>query len=374
MSRFLIPVIAAILIVSSTAFGQTATGILEGRVMDDSGAAVPEAKVTVENERTSVRQVTMSNSLGIFVQPYLIPSTYKVTVEKVGFDKYSTSGVVVEVQKSAELDVVLKVGEVSTTVEVSASSTQLATTTATVSTTVDNKKVLDLPLNGRNPLALANLVPGVIQGSSNSGYAGWISGGRNANTEVTVDGTSIVLPENNVSIQQLALTPLVDSIEEFTVITNALAPEIGRTAGGAFNISTRSGTNQLHGSGYEFLRNSLLNANTWSNNRNGVNKTPSKNHQFGGTLGGPLVIPHLYNGRNKTFWFFSEQSDRNRNAATGTATVPIDAWRNGDFSNLKNGNGQAVVIYDPDTVMPQTDSSGVSYFIRQPLVLLGHKI
>jgi len=227
MSRSLILRIATILIISSTAFGQTATGILQGRVTDDSGAAVPDAKVTIENERTAVRQVTMSNSLGIFVQPYLIPSMYRVTVEKVGFDKYSTSGVVVEVQKSAELNVVLKVGEVSTTVEVSASSTQLATTTATVSTTVDNKKVLDLPLNGRNPLALANLVPGVIQGSSNSGYAGWISGGRNANTEVTVDGTSIVLPENNVSIQQLALTPLVDSIEEFTVITNALAQRSG---------------------------------------------------------------------------------------------------------------------------------------------------
>jgi hypothetical protein len=182
-----------------------------------------------------------------------------------------------------------------------------------------------------------------------------------------VDGTSIGLPENNVSIQQLALTPLVDSIEEFTVITNALAAEIGRTAGGAFNISTRSGTNQLHGTGFEFLRNSKLNANTWANNRNGASKTPSKNNQFGGTLGGPLVIPHLYNGRNKTFWFFSEQSDRNRNASTGTATVPIDAWRNGDFSDLKNGNGQAVIIYDPATVATQTDAAGVTYFNTTPI-------
>src|SRR5215467_1788223 len=367
MSRSLILAIATILIISSTALGQTATGILQGRVTDDSGAAVPDAKVTIENERTAVHQVTVSNSLGIFVQPYLLPSTYNVTVEKVGFQKYSTTGVTVEVQKSTELGIVLKVGEVNTTVEVSAEAALLTTTTSTVSTTIDNKKVLDLPLSGRNPLNLANLVPGVIQGSSNSGYAGWISGGRNSNTEVTVDGTSIVLPENNVSIQQLALTPLVDSIEEFTVITNALAPEIGRTAGGAFNISTRSGTNQIHGTGFEFLRNSALNANTWSNNRNGVKKTGSKNHQFGGTLGGPLVIPHLYNGRNKTFWFFSEQSDRNRNAATGTATVPIDAWRNGDFSDLKNGNGQAVIIYDPDTVTAQTDATGVSYFTRQPL-------
>ena len=366
MFRFVILSVGTMLTIS-TAFGQTATGTLEGRVTDDSGAAIVEASITIENERTSVRQTTMSNSQGLFVQPYLLPSTYKVTVLKTGFQKYSTSGIQVEVQKNTELAITLKIGEVTTTVEVSAEAAQVTTTNATVSTTIDNKKVLDLPLNGRNPLALANLVPGVIQGSSNSGYAGWISGGRNANTEVTVDGTSIVLPENNVSIQQLALTPLVDSIEEFTVLTNALAAEIGRTAGGAFNISTRSGTNQIHGSAYEFLKNSELNANSWANNRNGVGKTPSKNHQFGGTMGGPVLIPHLYNGRNKTFWFFSEQSDRNRNASTGTATVPIDAWRNGDFSNLKNGNGQPVIIYDPATVTQQTDASGVAYFTRQPL-------
>jgi hypothetical protein len=367
MSKTLILAIATILMVSSSAFGQTATGILQGQVTDDSGASIPDAKITIENERTSVRHVTTSNSLGNFIQPYVQPSVYKVTVERVGFQKYSTSGVTVEVQKTTELLVILKVGEVSTTVEISASVAQLATTTSTVSTTVDNKKVLDLPLNGRNPLALANLVPGVIQGSSNSGYAGWISGGRNANTEVTVDGTSIVLPENNVSIQQLAMTPLVDSIEEFTVITNALAAEIGRTAGGAFNISTRSGTNQLHGTAFEFLRNAKLNANSWANNRNGVKKTPSKNNQFGGALGGPLVIPRLYDGRNKTFWFFSEQSDRNRNAASGTATVPIEAWRNGDFSGLKDGNGRDVIIYDPATVLAVTDAAGITYFTRQPL-------
>src|SRR5712691_11207084 len=135
MSRSLIFTVATILIVSSTALGQTATGILQGRVADDSGAAVPDAKVTIENERTAVRQVTTSNSLGNFMQPYLQPSTYKVTVEKVGFQKYSTNGVTVQVQKSTELGVVLKIGEVSTTVEVSASLAQLATTTSTVSTT-----------------------------------------------------------------------------------------------------------------------------------------------------------------------------------------------------------------------------------------------
>src|SRR5947207_14442686 len=134
MYRSRIFTIATILIATSTAFGQTATGILQGRVADDSGAAVPDAKVTIENERTAVRQVTTSNSLGNFMQPYLQPSTYKVTVDTVGFQKYSTSGITVEVQKTTELDVILKVGEVTTTIEVSSAATQLATTTSTVST------------------------------------------------------------------------------------------------------------------------------------------------------------------------------------------------------------------------------------------------
>src|SRR5262245_11467917 len=145
MYRSLILAIATILMGSSLALGQTATGILQGRVTDDSGASIPDAKVTIENERTAVQQVTMSNSLGNYIQPYLQPSVYKVTVEKVGFQKYSTSGVTIEVQKTTDLSIILKVGEVSTTVEVSANVAQLATTTSTVSTTVDNKKVLDLP-------------------------------------------------------------------------------------------------------------------------------------------------------------------------------------------------------------------------------------
>ena len=140
MSKSLILAIAAILVEIPTISGQTATGILEGRVTDGTGSAVPDAKVTIENERTSVQQSTISNSFGIFVQPYLLPSVYRVTVEKVGFQKFSTSGITVEVQKSTELGVVLKVGEVSTTVEVSAEAAQLATTTSTVSTKSTTRK------------------------------------------------------------------------------------------------------------------------------------------------------------------------------------------------------------------------------------------
>ncbi len=352
------------LLFACASFAQTATGIIQGHVTDSTGAAVPAARVSIENPSTNVRQTTSTNESGVFTQLYLLPGAYKVTVEKTGFEKSIASDVRVNVQQTVSLEMSLKVGEVNTTVEVTGSVAQVNTTNSTVSTVIDNKKILDLPLNGRNVMALANLVPGVIPGG---GYAGWISGGRNANTEVTIDGTSIVLPENNVSIQQLAITPSVDSIEEFTVITNALSAELGRTAGGAINISTRGGTNKIHGSAFDFLRNSALNSNSWGNNRNGARKNPVKNNQFGGTIGGPIVLGKLYNGRNKTFFFFSEQSERQRSAASGSATVPTAEWRNGDFSNLRNGNGVLTVVYDPESVVPQTDAQGVRYFTRTAL-------
>ncbi len=345
MTRFLISCAAAMLI-SFPAAAQTATGIIQGRVTDPTEAAVPDAKVTVENQRTGVRQSLVTNSEGYFVQPFLNPSEYRVTVEKSGFQKHLASDIRVAVQQTVALDIALKVGEVATTVEVSSNVAQLSTSTSSLSTVIENKRILDLPLNGRNPFTLATLSPGVIPGG---GSTPWISGGRNASSDVTIDGTSVIVPENNVGILQLAYTPIVDSIEEFSVITNSLAAEYGRTGGGVINVATRSGTNQLHGSLFEFLRNSRLDANTWSNNRNGALRTALQQNQFGGTVGGPVILPGLYNGKNRTFFFFSEQSNRARGGASATATVPIAAWRAGDFSDLRNGAGAPVLLYDPLT-------------------------
>src|SRR5437867_2881345 len=327
-----------------TAAGQTATGILQGFVSDASGAAVPDAVVTVENQRTGVKQMLTTNAEGRFVQPFLIPSEYRLTVEKPGFQRYVATDIRVDVQQTVALEIALKLGEVSTAVEVSAAVAQLSTAASSLSTVIDNKRILDLPLNGRNPFGLATLVPGVIPGG---GSTPWISGGRNASSDITVDGTSIILPENNTGITQLGYQPIVDSIEEFTIITNSLAAEYGRTGGGVINVSTRSGTNGLHFTLFEFLRNNNLEANAWSNRRNNTSLPPLQRNEFGGSVGGPVWIPKLYNGRNKTFFFFSEQSVRARSGTSSFATVPIDAWRNGDFSELRNGSGAPVLIYDP---------------------------
>src|SRR4051812_13039839 len=343
MYRFLILTVTAVLC-AFTATAQTATGVLQGVVTDASGAAIPDAKVTVENQRTNVKLTTVTNNDGRYVSPFLAPSEYRLTIEKTGFQKNVVSDITVNVQQTVGLDVQLKVGEVTNTVEVAASAVQLSTETSSVSTVIDNKRILDMPLNGRNPFSLAQLSPGVIPGG---GATPWISGGRNASSDITVDGTSIILPENNTGITQTGYQPIVDSIEEFTIITNSLAAEYGRTGGGVINVSTRSGTNALHFTLFEFLRNNNLEANSWSNRRNGTPLPPLQRNEFGGTVGGPVVIPGLYNGRNKTFFFFSEQSVRARSGTSAFATVPIEAWRNGDFSNLKNGSGTPVTLYDP---------------------------
>jgi hypothetical protein len=348
MYRFL-SLTAAVFLCHFALMAQTATGVLQGVVTDASGATVPEAKVTIENQRTSVRLTTVTNSEGRYVQPFLPPAEYRLTVEKAGFRKNVTSDIKIDVQATVGLDVQMQVGDVSSTVEVAASSVQLSTVTSSVSTVIDNKRILDMPLNGRNPFSLAQLSPGVIPGG---GSTPWISGGRNSSSDITVDGTSIILPENNTGILQLGYQPIVDSIEEFTIITNSLAAEYGRTGGGVINVSTRSGTNGLHFTLFEFFRNNHLEANSWSNRRNNVALPPLQRNEFGGSVGGPMVLPKLYNGRNRTFFFFSEQSVRSRSGTSSNATVPIEAWRNGDFSNLRNGSGQPVTVYDPLNVGP----------------------
>jgi len=338
---------------------QTATGTLEGRVTDVSGATVPEARVTITSNQTNTRTELTSNSAGSFVKPFLQPGLYSVSVEKQGFKRYTENNVRLNVQQTVSMEIVLPVGETTTTVEVSASSAQLSTASSTVSTVIGNKAIMDLPLNGRNPFALAALSPGVIPGG---GSTPWISGGRNASSEITIDGTSVILPENNVGINALAYTPPVDSVQEFSIVTNSLAAEYGRTGGGTINVSTRSGGNQFHGSGYEFLRNSKLDANNFFSNRNRIALGAFQRNQFGGTIGGPLSIPKLYNGKNRTFFFGSEQSTITRNASLFSATVPLPQWLNGDFSGLKNAAGADITVFDPLTAA----NDGTGNFIRQP--------
>ena len=355
MNRFLTLVAAALVLASATP-AQEAAGTIDGRVVDSSGAAVPGAKVTIENQATNVKLTTPTNAEGRFYQRYLLPGTYSVTVEKHGFQKSVQTGILLDVEQTIALTFPLKVGDVATTIEITANTAQLATETSTVATTVSSKAILDLPINGRSPMSLATLVPGVIpSGNSNSP---WISGGRNDYNDVTIDGTSVIVPENNVSHLQIGYIPIEDSVAEFSVVTNSLAAEYGRTGGGTINIATRGGTNSLHFTLFEFNRNNIFNANSWSNIRAGAPRNVVRFNQFGGSMGGPIVIPHIYNGRSKTFFFVSEQSTRQPSGQTPTFSVPTDAMRAGVFTGMTNGAGngvgQPVTIYDPMTAGPNS--------------------
>src|ERR1022692_1638055 len=351
MYRFLRAATAALLM-TGWALAQNATGTIDGRVTDATSGSVPGAKVTIENQATNVHWSMETNSEGRFYQRYLQPGSYRITAEKAGFQRYVQNDILLDVEQTVSLTVAMRVGDITTTVQVEAAAAQLSTESSTVATTVSNKAILDLPLGGnRSPMSLVTLVPGVVpSGGSNSP---WISGGRNDYNDVTIDGTSVIVPENNVSHLQIGYIPNEDSVQELSVVTNSLAPEYGRTGGGTINIATRSGANQPHVTLFEFFRNNVLNANSWGNNRNGLPRGIVRYNQFGGTFGGPLYIPHVYNGKNKTFFFVSEQSVRTPSAVTDTGSVPTDAMRQGIFTGMTNGAsggvGQAITIYDPLT-------------------------
>ncbi|MCU1263348.1 MAG: hypothetical protein JWO80_6233 [Bryobacterales bacterium] len=336
----------ALLGFAGSAVAQTPTGTLQGSVVDQSGGGVAGAVVRVTNVGTNEKKELQTDSSGRYVLPFLNPGTYTIEVEAKGFRTAREENVKIDVGQNRSADFAMTVGAVSESVQVEAAATPLDTNSATLGEVVDTKKVVDLPLNGRNPFSLATLVPGV----NNVGGASTphIGGSRNAVNEQQLDGVSNILPENNVGNNVSAYTPIVDSVAEFSVQTNSLSAEYGRFGGGVINLVTRSGTNQWHGGLFEFSRNAVLNANDFFANRAGRAKPDSNDRQYGGTFGGPIDIPRVYDGHNRSFFFGGFQGENASAAAITTDTVPLPAFRTGDFSSL------GTTIYDPLTV--HTDS------------------
>ena len=232
------------------------------------------------------------------------------------------------------VDVTLDVGAAAETITVTSAVAALETTSSTMSQTIENKRMVDLPLNGRNPFALATLAPGVLPTSTGGGSSPSISGGRNATSEVAIDGVSNVNAENNVSILDLNYTPSVDAVQEFSVQTNAVSAEFGRLGGGVINLITKSGSNALRATAWEFARNAKMDATNFFTNRAGGRKGDFKRNQFGGNVGGPI-------DSDSTFFFVNYEGLRQDNAAVSTFTVPLPEWRTGDFSGLRNAAGPA---------------------------------
>lgn len=344
-------VLFAAAIVPALLNAQSYTASIRGVLTDASQAPLPAAKVTVTDADRNTSQTATSDSAGRYVVTSLLPGHYTLAVEASGFKKYERSVFELQVQQQATIDVQLGLGMVSTSIDVNATAPLLNTTSSTLGQVVDNKFILSLPLAGRSPLALVQLTPGVTPsnlspgGQSNTNFTA--NGTRNSTADVLLDGISVANIEQNSGITNLEYQPSVDAVQEFKVQTNFFSPEFGNTGGSVINMITKSGTNDLHGDVYEFHRNSALNANNWFSNRAGRAIPDFTRNVFGGTVGGPVRIPHLYKGKDKTFFFYDYEGTRQSSATTRTMTVPTARERIGDFSDTRTSSGQLLTIFNP---------------------------
>ena len=360
--------IALPLLAASSVWAQTAQ--ITGRVIDSSGAVVPDAEVTVKNTATQVTTVTRTNGSGDYTTPNLVVGSYSVAVTREGFKKYERSGITLEVGQKAKIDVALEAGLVSQSIDVVADVSRVNATSGAVGDVIERRQVEDLPVNGRVAFDLIQLEPAARNqfGSTASSFSmRWtsmmglsINGGPMAINSVLVDGTYSIDPYN----PYLDINPTQDSVQEFNVRFGTVSAEYGYTLGGFVNVVTRSGTNQFHGSLSEFVRNDAFDANSWSNNRSAQGKSPLRYNQFGGALGGPIRIPGLYNGRDRSFFFANYEGYRYALTSTGLYSLPTAAMHDGDFSQLRDSTCAQYVLYDPATTAANPNSPG--YYTRTP--------
>ncbi len=363
-------VIVALLALPVTLQAQTTFGSITGTVTDATGAPAPGVQIALTNIDTADKREMATNNDGIYQFVNLTPGRYRVEAEKAGFKKFSRSPVVVEVQTTIRIDFALEVGEVTQTVEVTAQTPLLQPETSSLGQVVSQRAVNELPLNGRNPLNLVALVPSVVpqgqsmqnpNGTNPFGWGNYQIGGGMANQSATfLDGA----PVNGGYINITALVPTQDSLQEFKVQTNNLEPEFGRFAGGVINFTTKSGTNEIHGTAWEYLRNKILNGNNFFDNKAGISRPAFTQNQFGFNFGGPVYIPKVYDGRNKTFFFVDYEGFRLREGQSFTETVPTAAERTGNFSGLMNSSGAQIPIYDPNSTVPDPTHPGL--YARTP--------
>lgn len=337
---------------SGVLYAQSGRGTISGTVKDTSGAVVPGARVTVVNSGTGQVFNLTSNNAGEYTAADVPVGSYEVRVEKEGFREADIKGLTVDAGVSARADVNLEIGQAVQTVEVQATALQLNAEDSRSAVTVNQTLVNTLPLvvggTVRSPFDLASLTPEAKNTGSSSGFA--LGGGQADSYQATLDGVSVNTSRALQKGWVASNAPSVEAITQFTVDTNGFKAEYGHAGGGVMMFVAKSGTNQFHGSAYEFLRNNDFDANDWFSNRAGKPRQIYKQNDFGVTVGGPVWIPKIYNGRNKTFFFFSYEGFRNRNGATNaTATVPTPEMYNGDFSNWVTASGKQIPIYDPTT-------------------------
>ncbi|WP_419805540.1 carboxypeptidase regulatory-like domain-containing protein [Terriglobus sp.] len=344
-----------LLFAAAFASAQTNQGQIAGNVVDASGAAVPNAEITAKGDQTGVNYTAKSTSSGNYRFPSIQLGRYTITATAPGFKSTVSTGVEVRVGTVSSLDITLSAGGASDTVTVTSNAPTVEAESSDVGGTVNTRQIVELPLalGGvgalRAPESFVFLIPGTVgpgSGNSNNGvFISQIGGGQNFGNEVLLDGASQTRSENGSSFDEEA--PSVEAISEFKVTTSTPAAEFGRTTGGIENFVTKSGSNAFHGTVYDIFRNEDLNANDWFNNgrkaflqsqndptESRYNRGNDKQNDYGGNLGGPVFIPHIYNGRDKLFFFFNWEQYRHTLGGPITSTVPTAAERGGNFTDL----------------------------------------
>jgi len=361
---FLLMLAAMVCVVSLPLSAQNSYGSVVGTVSDTTGAAIPGALVSATSRATGEVASAKSSETGNYTILNLKPGQYSVKVEFKGFKTFVQKDLDVQIGGSLRVNTQLAIGQESETIVVTGAPPDLQTDSADLGGVIEEKQIQDTPLNGRNVNNLLTLVPGVIAGGGTSGsttanYSGGamtqpiaygnyqIGGGFSGQSLYYVDGAPVNATENNVD----SLVPTQDAVQEFRVSTNSVSAEYGGFAGGVINFGTKSGTNKFHGSAYEYLRNTVFDANDWFSNHNGLGRTPLHQNQYGANLGGPIL-------KNKTFFFFSWEHERITSAAPASYTIPTADEMNGDFSAVADSNP----IYDP-TTGTQLSCNGVANVI-----------
>ena len=335
------------------------TAQINGIITDASGAVIPGAQVMVENEQTGIKWDTATNADGNYFIPLLQPGAYRINVQTDGFRAISRSGIQLQVAQTARVDFQLQIGSIAETVEVSGGAPLLDAGTNAMGGVVSSDKVANVPMKGRNSSAFMALVPGVKMPAVTMNQPVFeshfqffsINGSRPGQNQFVLDGAN----NNNVGFNGPEYSAQLESVQEFKVQTNNFSAEYSNSAGGVINIVTKSGTNQLRGSLFEFFRNDALQATNYFTKQSGLAKPPLRSNQFGGAAGGPIA-------RNKTFFYFGYEGLRFRLPAPRTLTVPTAAQKDGDFSRTYAGDGSVVRLYDP--LSTTSDAGNPGRFVR----------
>jgi hypothetical protein len=353
ISRAVISEVLLAFVFSGLVVAQSITGSLTGLVSDATGSAVPSVTVRARNTATGVVAETRTSGTGNYVIPNLAPGTYQLEATSTGFKTWIRPGIAVFAGDDLRLDVKLEVGAQQEHVEVTAAAPVLKTESAEVSETMERKLVADMPLTigGGTPtvFSLQMMMP---QSVSTNGETGGddmrMAGGQHDNFNVSVDGLNVEMGWRNSQSYMKHSTPSIGMIEEFNIQTAAFKAEDSRVSGGLITVVTKSGTNEFHGNAFDIYQSELFGANSWLNNKNGVARSIYHRNDFGASLGGPVYVPKVYNGKNRTYFFFVYEGYRYPSTSgLSQFTIPTAAQINGDFSGWVNSKGSVIPVYDP---------------------------